>query len=50
MKKKQSIKAKKASLKNLNTNEDRQRMFWTFIGGLTAILGGIIGAGVSYLF
>jgi ABC-type branched-subunit amino acid transport system permease subunit len=50
MKKKQSARAKKASLKNLNTNEDRQRFFWVLVGGLTAIIGGIIGAGISNLF
>jgi hypothetical protein len=48
--KKQSVKAKKASLKNLNTNEDRQRMFWIFVGGVVAIIGGIIGAGINQLF
>jgi hypothetical protein len=38
MVKKQGLKARRASLKNLNTNEDRQRAFWYILGALTVIL------------
>jgi hypothetical protein len=43
MKKKQSTKARKASLRNLEINENRQRQFWLLVGAAIAIVGFLIG-------
>jgi hypothetical protein len=44
MKRKQSLKARRASLRNLEINENRQRQFWLLIGAGVAILGFIVGS------
>ena len=43
MKKKQSLKSKIASLRNLEVNEMRQRVFWIIVGAIAVMVGFFVG-------
>ena len=43
MKNKQSAKARIASLRNLEINENRQRSFWLLVGAIAVMVGFFIG-------